>query len=425
MKTEFHLDHTTILANQHQPVHFAIRFEADTVAARQRKPAAFCIVMDRSGSMSGSPLTHARLAARTAVKNLRKDDHFALVVFDESANVIIPMQPAANKKGWNTAIDQIQPGGSTNLTGGWMLGAEELSRAPQDCARRLLLLSDGQLNHGIVEPKTVQGIVASGLERGGIRTACLGFGDQYDEELLGSLARATNGDFHDADSPEKLPAIFAHELEGLQSLAVQNLRVRLKQLSFCETLYGLNEYPHVTLPDGRIEVAVGDLVSEEERVVLFAMEVLPLPLIGGKPVADLQGEALVEVELVWDEITAEGIVSRSLQQTVRVQATQDAAEVKTNETVLSWVAVQRAARAIEEATRKAQEGDEAAARQCLDAELQQLAGCSSTASTAEAVDKLKQARGQLDEQVSFSRKAKSLKFMEMAARKSSSRRREP
>ena len=48
----------------------------------------------------------------------------------------------------------------------------------------------------------------------GIRTACLGFGDNYEEALLGELAKVANGEFHDADSPENLPAIFGHELAG-------------------------------------------------------------------------------------------------------------------------------------------------------------------------------------------------------------------
>lgn len=201
------------------------------------------------------------------------------MVFDDAAQVVLPLQPAKSKAGWKDRVNAIRSGGSTNLTAGWMLGRDELAKAPAGCARRLLLLTDGQLNVGITDPVQVRGIVASGLEQQGIRTACLGFGDHYEEALLGELAKVANGEFHDADSPENLPAIFAHELDGLQALAVQNLRVRLKRLDFCERIFGLNDYPFVTLPDGRTEVAIGDLVSEEERVAVFALEVLP-PLAG-------------------------------------------------------------------------------------------------------------------------------------------------
>jgi hypothetical protein len=50
MKIEFFLDFPTILANQPRTVHFVIQVVADKVGAVRPKPAAFCAVMDRSGS---------------------------------------------------------------------------------------------------------------------------------------------------------------------------------------------------------------------------------------------------------------------------------------------------------------------------------------------------------------------------------------
>ena len=66
-------------------------------------------------------------------------------------------------------------------------------------------------------------------------------------------------------------------------------------------------------PDGRVEINIGDLVSEEERTLVLALEVLPIPLMAdGTPAADLKGEELVELEIVWDEIGEEEIISKSL-----------------------------------------------------------------------------------------------------------------
>src|SRR6185369_3301954 len=132
------------------------------------------------------------------------------------------------------------------------------------------------------------------------RTSSLGFGDHYNEDLMSDLAQATGGQFYDAVSPEKFPAIFASELEGLQRIAVQNLRVRVKLLDFCDGYICLGEYPFVDLPDGRREFGIGDLVSEEERIVVFALSVLPLPNVQGQPVVSLQGERLFEVEIAYE-----------------------------------------------------------------------------------------------------------------------------
>jgi len=40
-------------------------------------------VLDRSGSMSGEPLASALRAAKTVVQNLRREDNFALITFDD------------------------------------------------------------------------------------------------------------------------------------------------------------------------------------------------------------------------------------------------------------------------------------------------------------------------------------------------------
>ena len=70
MKITTHLDYAVILANRARPVHFAMHFEAPTTTQARSKPAAFCLVLDRSGSMADPPLAKAKQAALLAVRNL-------------------------------------------------------------------------------------------------------------------------------------------------------------------------------------------------------------------------------------------------------------------------------------------------------------------------------------------------------------------
>jgi len=233
-------------------------------------------------------------------------------------------------------------------------------------------LSDGLLNYGIKEPDAVRKIVVDGLEHDGVRTSCLGFGDNYNEDLMADLAQATNGQFYDADSPEKLPAIFATELEGLQNLCIQNLRVRIKGLDFCEKYSGLGAYPSISLPDGRTEFAIGDLVSEEERIVCFGVQVFGLPLINGQPAFDLIGELLLEVEVLWDELSKEGVTSQTLTQQVRIKATQDPAKVVINRVVAPWVSLQKAGAAVTHATKLMDAGKIDEALAVLDKTIQEF-----------------------------------------------------
>jgi Ca-activated chloride channel family protein len=421
MNIKTYLDYQVILANQAQPVCFAVRFDAPIASKPRPTPAAFCLVLDRSGSMQGPPLSKAKQAALMAVRHLRPEDYFSLVVFDNEAQVLIPLQPARDKKDqFARIIERIEAGGSTNLTGGWSLGRDEVKKAPEGCSRRLLLLSDGQLNNGIVEPEAVRHIVASGLEKHRIRTSCLGFGDGYNEDLMTVLAQVTSGQFYDADSAEKFPAIFESELQGLQKLVVQNLRVRLKRLEFCDTIEPLGTCPAVQLPDGGTEYAVGDLVSGERRVLVFQLGVLPLPLVNGQPVASLEGERLLQVEIVWDEFGETEIVAQTLAQTVRIQATQDPAEVRLESEVIPWVALQRAGQTIEGATQHMDKGNVAEAVQMIQRNIELLKKYGPAAQIQEAVQQLQNLLAQVETGELSLRERKLSKYRSHSLRKMSS-----
>lgn len=158
-------------------------------------------------------------------------------------------------------------------------------------------------------------------------------------------------------------------------------------------------------------------------MAVFALEVLPLPLLNGQPVASLAGETLLEVELAWDELSTSGIASKTWSQIVRVQATQNPAEVKANEEVLSWVAVQRAAKAVREAAERAAAGDEAGAQRQLQAEITLMEAAGDAPVVRDALATLRTAQEHLGGEASSSRKGKAMYSLSADARRMSSRRR--
>ena len=420
MKINTSLDYEVILANRPCPVFFALQFEAPSLIQARPRPAAFCLVLDRSGSMQGRPLEKAKEAAKLAVRNLRPEDNFSLVVFDQAAQVLVPSQSATAREASLRAIEAIQAGGNTNLTGGWSLGRDELKKTPEAASRRLLLLSDGLLNHGIVEPEVVRRVVAAGLEAHGIRTSCLGFGDSYNEDLLSALSQVTGGQFYDAESPEKLPAIFESELEGLQKICVQNLRLRIRTLDFCESLEPLGSYPAVGRPERWTEYSLGELVSGESRVVCFALGVLPLPCVQGKPVVSLEGERLLDLEVLYDEITEKEIISRTFSQVVRIQATQNPDEVKRKDEVIPWVALQRAGQAMDQLTRLMDRGDAQAGIAALQDAITALRSYGPDAPVAEAIQQLESTLKRIQEGEWSERERKSAKYRSHSYRRMSS-----
>lgn len=419
MNIQARLDHATILANQGRPVHLALELLAPVSETSTRRPMAFCAVVDRSGSMKGEPLSKAKAACESIIRNLRSNDQFALVVFDQIAEVVLPMGTLTRKSAAIQAVRRIHDRGSTNLTAGWMLGRDELRKAPDSTTRRTLLLSDGCLNAGITAPDEVARIVSDGLERSRIRTATLGFGDGYDENLLERLAACSGGNFYDANSAEKLPAIFEAELEGLQRIACQNVRVRVRKLDFCENWVLFASYHSVALPDGRIEISLGDLTSEESATLVFHLDVLPLPILpSGEPVATLEGERLLELEILWDDLSTPELASRTHTQTIRILPTQNPADIRIDEDVIPAVATQCAGLAVEKATDAANKHETQKAVLILKEALAKLESLGNAAKAADGIEALRSLLSIIEEYGSLdARAAKSAKFRSSHMRK--------
>jgi Ca-activated chloride channel homolog len=398
MKTTLQLDYPAILANTARPVHLALTFDAPEVTGARSQPVAFVAVIDRSGSMAGAPLAAAKRAVRGVVRNLRRGDFFGLAVFDTEARVLVPLSAERNVAALNLIIDGIEAGDSTNLSGGWCLGRDLLADAPAGSPRKLLLLTDGQLNAGVTEPALVAQMAEAALDKHRIRTSCLGFGPGYNEDLLEAVAKATGGALHDANQPDHLPEVFRKELDGLQSLVVQNLRLRASSCGFVERIAVLGDYVETVPPQGGKEVSVGDLVSGEQRVVVLALDVLPIPPgADGRVVTNWDGEDLLDLEIRYDVITAEGLVSRTETHRVKVRPVQSPEDVRVNEEVLPWVTLQSAAAVVERAIRMRDAGQRPEAVRLIEQELARLAALPPSDLVADARRLLETARQTVEE----------------------------
>jgi Ca-activated chloride channel family protein len=303
--------------------------------------------------MKGLPFTNALKACEGVVRNLRKGDLFSLVTFDDSADTIIPLAPIENKDKAISRIKRLSTRGCTNLGGGWSLARDELVKSDPDLTRRMLLLSDGFVNRGICDHYSLTGMSASGLENNQIRTSCLGFGDQYNEDLLTEMANVSSGNFYDVESPDKLPEVFEAELDGALRISVQNLRVKVSKEDFCYRWVNLPGLKGTRHSDGGIELVVGDLVSEEERSFAIQAHVIPIPLrAGGQELASFEGEKILKLEFKYDLIEENRLISKQEERIIRAAATQDPSELKLNESILPIVSSQRAGRVMRKAIEK-------------------------------------------------------------------------
>jgi hypothetical protein len=101
----------------------------------------------------------------------------------------------------------------------------------------------------------------------------IGFGKDFDEDLLTAMADAGRGNAHYAPTPDAAPAIFTSEFEGLMSLVTQNVSVEIRMSDDVAFLGLLNEFPTVAVPGG-VQVQLGDAYGDERRRIVFQLHAL-------------------------------------------------------------------------------------------------------------------------------------------------------
>ena len=283
MQTHLRFDHQLLAVEGEHDVHCMLELHAPDAPGVERAPLHLALVIDRSGSMAGDRLDAAKDAARFLAGRLRPTDHLALVTFDHEVELVVPLGPA-DPVALAAAIDQIHAGGSTNLSGGWLKGLEELNRVPGDATRRVLLLTDGHANQGIDDPTQLQQIAAGTRARAA--TTTIGMGAGFDEDLLAAIAGSSGGNTYFAATAEDAPGIFTEEFDGLASLVAQNVSVEIRPTDAVEVLGVLNDYPVTEVPGG-LQVAVGDAYGSEIRRLVFALHIPELASLGPAKVAEV------------------------------------------------------------------------------------------------------------------------------------------
>lgn len=193
-----------------------------------RTPLNLCLVLDRSGSMEGPPLDYAKQAVQYVVDLLSPNDVLSIVVFDETVDVLMPPQRVTNKQAIKDGVAQIQPGYTTNISDAMTLAAQQLaSQDDLSRATRMVFLTDGEPTAGI---KDFHPLVthAGDIKSRGITCTFLGFGPEYNEELLAAMAKKTGGNYYYVSQPQLIPEVFRTELEKLVTVAAMNVRLTLR-----------------------------------------------------------------------------------------------------------------------------------------------------------------------------------------------------
>ncbi|HEX2369931.1 MAG TPA: VWA domain-containing protein [Acidimicrobiia bacterium] len=346
MDAAIKLDHSVLAVESEHTLHAMLELRAPEAPAGKRPALRLALVIDRSASMAGEKLDTVKRSATFLHDRMGSEDSLAVVAFDDEVRLVASLGPTRPEV--RQALEQIEAGGTTNLSGGWFKGLEQLRRV-SDGIRRVVLLTDGLANVGISDPERLAATARSAAELG-VTTTTIGYGDGFQEELLTAMADAGRGRAYYAAGPDEAPGIFAKEFEGLASIQAQNLSVEIRPGPEVEGVSVLSDLPPIVV-DGGIQIELGDIYGGELRRLVFRLHVPAIAELGPR----VLGEAVIR----WTSIGAKSVemVQKTIPIGVNLVTSSEAGEVGPDLDVTEEVTVLSAVQARRVARDQADRGD--------------------------------------------------------------------
>ncbi|NPV89947.1 MAG: VWA domain-containing protein [Firmicutes bacterium] len=354
------LDRSFLMADKEQTAFVMLKLNAPELPMEKRPQQNLSFVIDRSGSMAGDKLGYTKKAVAFALGHLSEEDYGSVVTFDDSVDLLRPSANILNKDLIRKEVKSIYPGGSTNLSGGMLAGISEVRKNfGRERINRVLLLTDGMANVGVTDPESLTNM-AREVASSGVTLSTFGLGEDFQENLLKSMAEAGSGNFYYIESPDQIPGIFEQELSGLLSIVAQNIRVKITPGPVVDECGVLGYVPEVG--EKGLIVTLPDIYSGETKTIVMALNVVPNP----------QGvNQLLEMEIEYADVRR-NLALVNLKANLKVDFNADGSEPSENLEVVKYVEILQAAKAKEEAIKLADDGDFEGSRRVLQKHLHSM-----------------------------------------------------
>lgn len=164
--------------------HFAVIAPSTAFGQPKKTSRRVVFLLDRSGSMEGSPIKQARNVVESCLRKLSSGDQFGIVAFDSDAERFrdtMLLATGDNVDEACTFVTQIEARGGTEIASAIEAAAQLLGES----AGEIFVITDGQV-FGTVD-------ILRQARKCEIRLFCLGIGSASQDRFLELLARQTGG----------------------------------------------------------------------------------------------------------------------------------------------------------------------------------------------------------------------------------------
>ncbi len=240
----------------------------------QLSPLNLCLVLDCSTSMQGTQMDTVKSTAIELIRQLRPVDTFAVVIFSDRAEVLVPATSRLDRTQAETNIRMLQPHGGTEIFQGLEMGMDEILRhRSRNHKNHMILITDGR-TYGDEDPSLVLAHRAAEM---GITISGLGIGSKWNDSFLDNLASATGGSCMYVAKPKDIRKFLKDKFNGLNQSYAENVNFHCDAGEYAKLRYAFRLQPETAPIDTVAPIHLGNLPSDSSLSVLFEFEVSSIP----------------------------------------------------------------------------------------------------------------------------------------------------
>jgi len=203
-------------------------------------------VIDRSGSMTGDAIQHARIAAANMIKRLDARDRLNIISFSDEVDPLFATPQTLDAETRERAIsfaERLRPGGGTDIALALRTAIKSQDRK-DGRPRVIVFMTDGQ-------SEAEQALDAAKADVDDARVFTLGLGKEVNKALLQRIAAVKRGRFIYVDSPTNLDSEVGKLAASIARPVLVNVSVEI------EGAQGVRIYPR----------SIPDLFAQDELLV--------------------------------------------------------------------------------------------------------------------------------------------------------------
>ncbi len=153
----------------------------------------------------------------------------AIVTYADGTTVQLASTPGSEKNKIHAVVDGLRCGGCTYGAGGIQLAYEEAKKNfDKNANNRVILITDGDFNVGISDPKLLEEFIATKRESG-IFLTVLGVGrGNYQDANMKKLSTAGNGNYAYLDSVLEAKKVMMNEFGGTLFTVAKDVKLQLE-----------------------------------------------------------------------------------------------------------------------------------------------------------------------------------------------------